>query len=773
MPMILKRRGRRARAGIGAAAGLLAAVLAPPVATLAAETDPSFLLTATLKDLPAYFPGYLANGYVSALTTPRGTEDSPGYMVALMDRTAGDIARPAAIPAWTGIDYSAGPSPSGGKSWLNRADLVPARFQDYAQTLDLREATLATRYRYLDGDRATAVAVTTFISQASPHLAVTRLAITPEFDGVVELAFTLDAWAPHQPRFALASLTGPDIEEALAANNLAIAPIPPATPAAAPVWYHGDVEVAARDGDPAALNLWMDGRAAAGSAMAEAVAIGLPEGAKPLSVRLSRTTYRLTLTLSVRVQSGRTYAFTKYAAFSRAGWGGDAGADLALAQAARGAGFESLLAAHQAAWRDLWASDIVIDGDANAQRAVHSELYHLLASSTADTAWPIAACGLTPGYFGHAFWDGDTWIFPALLLMQPDRARSLVTFREHTLPQAEARARQFGYQGAMYPWEADTENGTEQIPHFAGILSDHEIHVDADVAIAQWQYYLASGDVDWLRQRGWPVIRALADFWTSRATSRPGGDGYDIAHVTSVAENHPDVLDDTFTNASARKALRIAVRAAALVGKAPDPRWARVAAGLVLPLTAEGDHHLDFDASTPLDPGEATGMTLPMLALPSLDLAMTPALRRGDDLYAKPFGPQDDPNSMGLGPSAITAATLGDAEGAYTRFQRNLTGGTLKPPFNVRTETPGNNAGYFMTASGGFLQTLLYGFSGLRLEEAGLVQAYPPVLPANWRALTLKAVAVRGQRYDIVIDRDAAGKVRLTRRPAVTAPRIR
>jgi trehalose/maltose hydrolase-like predicted phosphorylase len=768
-----KRPARRAgprRAG-AARLGAAAILLALGAHGAAAETDPSFLLTATLKDLPSYFPGYLANGYVSALTTPRGVDDSLGYMVALMDRSAGDIARPAAIPAWTGIDYSAGVSPTGGRAWLNRAELVPARFQDYAQTLNLREATLETRYRYLDGARATAVAVTTFISQASPHLALTRMTIIPAFDGVVELAFTLDTWAPHQPRFPLASLSGPAFEEALAANNLTIAPIPPATPAAAPVWYHGDVETLARDGDPSALTLWLDGQAAAGSAVAEAIAIGLPEGVNPLSARFSRTAYRMTLTLSVQVEAGRTYAFTKYAALSRAGWGGDARADVALAQAARDTGFEALLAAHRAAWRGLWVSDILIDGDPAAQRAIHSELYHLLASSTADTAWPLAACGLTPGYFGHAFWDGDTWIFPALLLLQPDRARSLATFRERTLPAAQDRARGYGYQGAMYPWESDAENGTEQIPHFAGVLSDHEIHVDADVAIAQWQYYLASGDVDWLRQRGWPVIRAVADFWTSRATPRPGGDGYDIAHVTSVSENHSDVLDDTFTDASARKALRIAIRAAALVGEAPDPRWARVAAGLVLPLAAEGDHHLDFDASTPLDPGEATGMTLPMLALPSLDLAMSPSLRRGDDLYAKPFGPRDDPNSMGLGPSAITAATLGDAEGAYMRFQRNLTGGTLKPPFNVRTETPGNNAGYFMTASGGFLQTLLYGFSGLRLEEAGLVQAYPPLLPANWRSLTLKAIAVRGQRYDIVIDRDAAGKVQLTRRPAATAPR--
>jgi trehalose/maltose hydrolase-like predicted phosphorylase len=88
----------------------------------------------------------------------------------------------------------------------------------------------------------------------------------------------------------------------------------------------------------------------------------------------------------------------------------------------------------------------------------------------------------------------------------------------------------------------------------------------------------------------------------------------------------------------------------------------------------------------------------------------------------------------------------------------------IKPPFNVRTETATNNSGYFVTASGGFLQNLLYGFSGLRVADKGLVEAYSPVLPAEWKSMTLKDLSIRGEHVDIVIDRDAAGHVRLTRK---------
>lgn len=81
----------------------------------------------------------------------------------------------------------------------------------------------------------------------------------------------------------------------------------------------------------------------------------------------------------------------------------------------------------------------------------------------------------------------------------------------------------------------------------------------------------------------------------------------------------------------------------------------------------------------------------------------------------------------------------------------------------MRAETASNNAGYFLTGSGGYLQSLLYGFSGLRIRDAGLVEAYAPVLPARWKSLTLHNLWFRGQRMDIRIERDAAGAVRATR----------
>ena len=737
--------------------------LALTVGPALAAPDSTFTLTARAEDFGSYFPSYLANGYFSTMTAPRGTEGNLAYMVAFMDYAKDDIARPAAIPGWSEIDYSTGDS-AAGHFWMNQVPLNPGLFADYSQVLNMRDATLTTRYRYVDHKRSTQVKVVTFVSQASTHLAATQISLTPDFDGTVQLSFALNLWAPHQPRLPLAKLTGDEMQEAVAAHNMRLVAIPPATPDRAAIWYHGDTHVLAANGDVKELTLFLDGRAEQGLAMAEAAAIRLPDGVQAADIALYKSEYRLALDLKVKVQKDKTYTFTKFVAASREDWGGDARADLALAAAARTAGFDALLDKHRAAWRELWQSDIEIDGDARAQTAVHSDLYYLLATSTAATRWPMGACGLTPGYTGHAFWDSDSWIFPALLLMYPERAKSLVMFRAHTLPAAQARAAVRGLKGAMYPWEADPENGSEQTPHFAYVLGEREIHVNADIAIAQWQYWLATHDRDWLRKYGWPVIRNVADFWASRATWNPDQRRFEIVHVTSVAESYNDVPNDTFTNASAQKVLKVAATAAALVGERADPHWAEVAAKLYIPFSQAGQHHLDFDASVPREPLE--GSTVGLLMYPSLDLPMTAQIRRNDFDYTM-ISVRDghhEPHGMGMAPASIAAAAVGNAPLAVAWLQSNFTSNLIKTPFNVRTETASNNTGYFITSSGGFIQNLLYGFSGLRIEEKGLDEAYAPVLPPEWKSMTLKNIAFRGRRYDITVDRDQSGRVKLSRR---------
>lgn len=756
--------GRSVRQLARASCAWLCFVAAPLAwAALPRTSQAGFLLNAGLSNVPSYFPGVLGNGYIATRTAPRGTEPTQTYLVAFMDYTPGDVSRPALVPGWTGIDFNEGRAGSG-YHWLDRVPVDAAHFSHYRQTLDLHSGTLTTGYLYLDQGRRTRVSVATLVSEASPHLAASRFTITPDYNGRVRLSFSIRIWARHEPRFALGRMTGAQMNKALAAHGLSLAPKPPATADRAAIWYPGYTEVRSRAEDTKSLSLWLDGKAAYGLPMGMAEAIQLPAKVRGAKVTLRRDRTHFALDVTLAVSRGRSYVFTKYVALSRAGWGGDGAQDAALARKARRRGFDSLLARQRRAWGRLWRADIVIDGDAKAQQVVHSALYYLLVSTTADTAWATGPCGLTPCYAGHVFWDSDTWIFPALLLLHPAHAKSLVAFRARTLEAAERRARRHGFQGAMYPWESDPQYGTDVTPYSARVLSDTEIHVDADVAIAQWEYYLATLDRRWLARHGWPVIRAVARFYASRSTYDPTRKRYDIAHVTSVSESHNDIPNDTFTNVGAVKALEIATAAAKALGVPPNPLWGRIARELYIPVAAGGGHHLPFDPSVPARRHDSP---LALLFLPSLDLRMPRHILQGDYDYAVLGAPAEPVARFSMAPLPRVAAAdeAGDGAAAGAWLGLYITGGTLKPPFNVRTETAGNNVGPFLTGTGGYLQSLIYGLTGVRIRKTGLVAAYPPALPAGWRSLTLRGLAVRGRRVTIRIVRTPSGEVHLTGLP--------
>ena len=109
--------------------------LALTVGPALAAPDSTFTLTARAEDFGSYFPSYLANGYFSTMTAPRGTEGNLAYMVAFMDYAKEDIARPAAIPGWSEIDYSTGDS-AAGHFWMNQVPLNPGRVRGLQPSLE-------------------------------------------------------------------------------------------------------------------------------------------------------------------------------------------------------------------------------------------------------------------------------------------------------------------------------------------------------------------------------------------------------------------------------------------------------------------------------------------------------------------------------------------------------------------------------------------------------------------------------------------------------------
>ena len=407
-------------------------------------------------------------------------------------------------------------------------------------------------------------------------------------------------------------------------------------------------------------------------------------------------------------------------------------------------------------WPRLWqTSDIIIDGDPEAQQVTHANLFYLLSSTFPGSTWSIPPMGLSSSaYGGHIFWDADVWMLPALIVQHPEYAKPIVDYRFKLLAQAKKNARAHEFAGAEYPWES-ADTGKEEVSgEFA-----KERHITADVAFAAWQYYLWTGDAAYLKREGWPVLQATAQYWVSRVTKEADGT-YHIRGVLSPDETAGVVDDDSYTNAAVQYNLRAATRAAGLVGQRPDLRWAAIAAGLFFPY--DKARAIPAENSKPLSDRFAAKQADTLLLLHPLDVAYDQATqRRMLNFYAA--------HTIKTGPAmtssihAVVAAQLGLAQQSLDEFHDSYRP-FERAPWDAFSEKRTINNVYFLTGMAGCLQSVLYGFAGLRVYEAGgkatgkklagdaVAGLYAdPHLPPGWGKLSLKGIRFRGRTLNMTV----------------------
>ncbi|HVX27095.1 MAG TPA: hypothetical protein VHB70_12180 [Parafilimonas sp.] len=403
-------------------------------------------------------------------------------------------------------------------------------------------------------------------------------------------------------------------------------------------------------------------------------------------------------------------------------------------------GKEKLIQYHNQAWDSLWSSDIVINGDPQSQQDVHSMLYHLYSFTREGTSYSLSPMGLSGlGYNGHVFWDADLWMFPALLVMHPALAKSMVEYRYERLDAAKRNAFAHGYKGAMYPWES-AESGDEETPVWA-LSGPFEHHITADVALAAWNYYCVTQDTSWLREKGWPILSATADFWASRV-ERNGPHHYDINNVVAADEWAENVDNNAFTNAAAIDNLKAAIAAANILGLPANSDWQNVADNIPILKMSNG---VTQEYATYKDTGIKQA-DVNLLAYPLKIITDTTQIRKDLEFYSKRV-PNEGTPAMTQGIFALLYSRLGDGNKAYHWF-KDAYEPNLNPPFRVIAETKGGTNPYFATGAGGILQCVLMGFGGLDITPDGITQI-KTALPPQWKSLTLKGVGAEKKTYVI------------------------
>ena len=489
--------------------------------------------------------------------------------------------------------------------------------------------------------------------------------------------------------------------------------------------------------------------------------------------------------------AGQVAELDRLVAVARADTPEDDPAPRAIAALARNRalGWRAVLAAHEAAWDARWtASDVLIDGDDESQRAVRFAVYHLTsAANPEDDHVSIGARALTgDAYLGHVFWDTEIYLLPFYTAVWPEAARALLMYRYHTLPGARAKAAHFGFKGALYAWEsADTgvETTPERVVGSDGTVIDiltgrMEHHISADVAYAVWQYWRATGDDDFFLHAGAEILLDTARFWASRAVAEADGRRH-IRHVIGPDEYHEDVDDNAFTNVMAcwniargletMDLLRerwpdhaAALRKKLALGDDELADWrdaiARIVTGLD-PATGIYEQFAGFHSLEPLDLAAYSERTVPIDVVIGRERTQrSQVVKQADVVALIALLPEEFPgamaeknfrhyeprcahgSSLSTGMHAVVAARLGDAEMAL-RYLHDTAALDLDLD-------PNSAGGVRIAGLGALWQAVILGFAGLDLRGDRL--GIDPRLPPQWRSLSFR-VCWRGRSVAIRI----------------------
>jgi len=508
----------------------------------------------------------LGNGYVAtrgaAPEATAGEHSYPGtYLAGLYDRLTTTIAGREVenedlvnIPNWLPFTFR-----RPGLAWFDPAS---AELVDYAQELHLQRGLLSRTLRVRDAlGGLTLVTQRRIVSMADMHLAALETTFVAEdWEGPLEIRSSIDGRITNDGVARYHELRGDHLE--VTAQGIG---------EDGSVW----LEVLTR-GSHQRIALAVRTTVTRGADATARQPIDTP-GEVGSELRLDLRRGKPAVVEKVACIYTNRDAATYDAALEARTWIGRSG------------GFRELLSRHEVAWHHLWSRcDTGIEGPERAQLILRLHVFHLLQTvslHSIDLDVGVPARGLHgEAYRGHIFWD-ELFILPFLNLRLPVLSRALLEYRHRRLPEARRAARKAGYRGAMFPWQSgsDGREESQQLhlnPRSGRWLPDHshlQRHIGSAVAYNAWRYFAATGDVEFLRFRGAPLVIEVARFWSSAAVQEPGSDRFEIRGVMGPDEYHdaypdadrPGLDNNAYTNVMAAWVLCRALEIIDLLG-GPD-----------------------------------------------------------------------------------------------------------------------------------------------------------------------------------------------------------
>ncbi|MBF0597547.1 glycoside hydrolase family 65 protein [Faecalibacter rhinopitheci] len=486
-----------------------------------------------------------------------------------------------------------------------------------------------------------------------------------------------------------------------------------------------------------------------------------------------KTEWKVEFTYEVNVKANETATIQKFGGYVVSTNHKEdelvAAAKNVLAQA-NALGYEQLLTNQKEAWAKTWEmADITIDGDVKAQQGIRFNIFQLNQTySGKDARLNIGPKGFTgEKYGGSTYWDTEAYCLPFYMATKNQEvARNLLTYRYNQLDKAIENAEKLGFNkgAALYPMV--TMNGEEC--HNEWEITFEEIHRNAAIAFAIFNYTRFTGDESYIPEAGLEVLLGIARFWKQRVNWSADKKQYVMLGVTGPNEYENNVNNNFHTSYCAQWCMNYLVEQVENV-KANYPEdfsriaaktnitdvelaeMKEVAANIYFPYSEElgiylqQDGFLDKDL-TPVS--ELAKEERPINQKWSWDRILRSAyIKQADTLQAFYYFEDQfskdrlekhfdfyEPltvHESSLSPCvhSIQAATLGRMEQAYTFYLR--TSRLDLDDYNKEV-----HEGLHITSMAGTWMSIVEGFGGMRVKNDTLY--FEPRLPEQWEGFSFK-----------------------------------
>ena len=254
---------------------------------------------------------------------------------------------------------------------------------------------------------------------------------------------------------------------------------------------------------------------------------------------------------------------------------------------------DELQAKHAERWAATWLSRVSVEPKAGASdeevqnvqdtnKLLTSSLHLLYCSVREDSGLEVDPRGLSMvDTSGDGLATGHLWLVPLLCFFRPRAAREILDHRYRTLDAARQLAIAHGYAGAQFSSAADAD-----VLRWS-LSAPSRLYSSALICLGVWQYFLVTRDDDYLRRRGFEIMKAVADFYATRLEG-DSGQGADAYSMTSVVDSSGTQVDgNVLTNYMAKLALQYTIEASYYLGYVPTPLWETVVNKIEVPILTE------------------------------------------------------------------------------------------------------------------------------------------------------------------------------------------